>query len=127
MSKFNTLKLTYKFDKRINDFKIHYPSKADGHLICSYMSDLVEKLEERGYDPKSVKFEISRKKETSSELCRFSAYQIEEQLKKYKWFLHAEPVLHLGGKGNNIIIWTKIKVENKIKYFGIYPVKYIKA
>jgi nitrate reductase beta subunit len=74
-------KLRVKWSKKENDFLIYYPRKCDGHLIndrllgsrliynmfkeSKYEKEisLVDELERRGYNLKTMKFEISLKDE----------------------------------------------------------------
>lgn len=60
-------KLTYKWSKKEKDFLIHYPRKCDGHLVHGFFSgymngkEFMEELEKRGYDLKTLKFEVKEK------------------------------------------------------------------
>jgi hypothetical protein len=60
-------KLTYKWSKRENDYLINYPRKCDGHLLygffegCMGVKEFLAELEKRGYDLKTLKFEIKEK------------------------------------------------------------------
>lgn len=61
------MKLTYKWSKRLNDFLIHHPAKCDGHLLYGFfeghttIKDFLKELEIRGYDLKTMKFEVKKK------------------------------------------------------------------
>lgn len=80
MNKDITLKI--KWSKRDNDFKVYFPKSCDGSFIYSAFSDrliyshekarkgdrfpfetenLINQLEERGYDKTTLKFEIKLK------------------------------------------------------------------
>lgn len=62
-------KLTYKWSKRENDYLINYPRKCDGHLVHGFFAgytngkEFMEELEKRGYDLKTLKFEVKLKEE----------------------------------------------------------------
>ena len=65
--------LLLRWDKREDDFKVWYPRKPDGHLLfnrlccelfcpkCHCASDysLINELEKRGYDTKTLRFSVS--------------------------------------------------------------------
>ena len=67
--------LLLRWDKREYDFKVWYPCKPDGHLLfnrmcnrlfcpkCQCGSDisLVDELERRGYDTKTLRFTVKRR------------------------------------------------------------------
>ena len=74
-------KLTLRYDKRMNDFRIVFPEGQDGHLLFYHLlSDklqygedkknntpytkynFAEDLESRGYDLTTLKFSIEKKK-----------------------------------------------------------------
>lgn len=63
------MKLTYKWSKRHKDYLINYPAKCDGHLLYGFfegytpVKEFLKELEERGYDLKTMKFEIKQKEE----------------------------------------------------------------
>jgi hypothetical protein len=59
-------RLLGRWSKRENDFLFSYPSKPDGHYlygVFSFIKDangrtLVEELERRGYDVKTLRFQV---------------------------------------------------------------------
>jgi len=66
-------KLTLIWSKRENDFLVRYPTKPDGHLVHNlfdgkrynrfdktYDDSFVDELKKRGYDLKTLRFEIKR-------------------------------------------------------------------
>lgn len=64
-------RLLVRWSKRENDFLISYPSKPDGHLLYGIVSEheklsngrtLLEELELRGYDIKTLRIQVDRKK-----------------------------------------------------------------
>lgn len=60
-------KLKVKWSRREEDFEIDFPKKADGWLMFSHMKghltwdELISELEKRGYDTKTLKFEVNLK------------------------------------------------------------------
>jgi hypothetical protein len=57
-------KLRAYWSNKENDIEFHWPggvsTKADGHYLYSVLTDeVVKELQRRGYDPRSLKFEIS--------------------------------------------------------------------
>lgn len=84
MPKYNKNKLSLIWDKRQTDFIVKYPNNCDGSLIIHHflndtlewrlksdiypepfnfeITNFIKELEERGYDPKTLKFSIELKK-----------------------------------------------------------------
>jgi len=60
-------KLKVKWNRSEEDFQIDFPKKSDGWLMYSHMkgeltwNELISELVKRGYDPKTLKFEVNLK------------------------------------------------------------------
>lgn len=65
-------RLIARWSKRHNDFLINFPSKPDGHFLYGLISSgryevlstgrtLLEELESRGYDTKTLRIQCDRK------------------------------------------------------------------
>lgn len=82
MPKHNPNKLSLSWDKREKDFMINFPRKSDGWLAQGHLVgrvllfdyhgerpynftefNFIKELENRGYDPKTIKFSIELKEE----------------------------------------------------------------
>jgi hypothetical protein len=68
-------RLLVRWSRKENDFLISYPSKPDGHFIFGLVANgsvryevlssgktFIEELEERGYDIKTLRIQVDRKK-----------------------------------------------------------------
>lgn len=68
-------RLLVRWSRKENDFLINYPDKPDGHFIYGLIAQgsvryevlssgktLMEELEERGYDIKTLRIQVDRKK-----------------------------------------------------------------
>lgn len=126
MKKYNPLKLKYRWSKREKDFKSIYPGqKRDAAYIFSLFSDhVMDELKTRGYDLKTIKFEISRSEDHPNELCRKAAYKLEEYLKHIDGFMFVEAVIYEGGNCNKLIIHLNKEIEKEFVDFEKYPVEY---
>lgn len=60
-------RLVYRWNKKENDFVIHYPSKPDGHLLHGFFAghcdakEFIRELEARGYDLTTLVFSVERR------------------------------------------------------------------
>jgi hypothetical protein len=60
--------LKVKWSKKENDWFIHYPSKATGHMISNFLDsknmcfpEFIEELRSRGYDTRTLKITVNRR------------------------------------------------------------------